>query len=381
MSIARVPQVALTTITVGSAHACGLTTAGTAFCWGANDVGQLGIGTAERVDAGPVASTLVFSSISAGASHTCAVTAAGDIYCWGLNLDLALGNASTREECDGWPCSRAPIRVATTAKFDSVSAGYSHTCGLSRGLAFCWGRNDRLQLGRSSAGERCDGVPCSSIPMIVEGSSTFSSISAGGDHTCGVASGSAAGRVHCWGSNQFGQLARDSTARASAAPVVVAVAERLASVDAGGLHTCATSVTGRGFCWGRNAAGESGSSAPSYLTTPVPVIGNHRFAAISAGGTHSCGIATSRLVLCWGSNVDARLGVADDRTQERCARIPCSPAPLPSARSNLDQVVAGGTFSCGRSGLRTECWGTGTTSARTTASHTRREAARQTRSR
>ena len=38
-------RLTFTQVTVGIFHSCGLTTAGFAFCWGANDVGQLGLGT------------------------------------------------------------------------------------------------------------------------------------------------------------------------------------------------------------------------------------------------------------------------------------------------------------------------------------------------
>jgi alpha-tubulin suppressor-like RCC1 family protein len=41
--------------------------------------------------------------------------------------------------------------VRTEMKFTTVSAGFTHTCGLVRdGSAWCWGANDTAQLGDGS---------------------------------------------------------------------------------------------------------------------------------------------------------------------------------------------------------------------------------------
>ena len=43
-------------VTAGTDHTCGVTTAGAAYCWGANDSGQLGDGTMiDRLSPVPVA--------------------------------------------------------------------------------------------------------------------------------------------------------------------------------------------------------------------------------------------------------------------------------------------------------------------------------------
>jgi alpha-tubulin suppressor-like RCC1 family protein len=200
------------------------------------------------VKTGPVAvaTTEAFVAISAGANHTCALTPEGVAYCWGLNLTGELGQVIVADRCDGFPCNRRPVRVETTTRFDSISAGFGHTCALRGSRAFCWGRNDRGQLGSARADDLCEGVPCNASPVRVEGVEDFSSIAAGGDHTCGIADGA----LYCWGSNQYGQLGLDSSIERSARPLSVPLPERAASVAARGLRTCVTTASGRRTCWG-----------------------------------------------------------------------------------------------------------------------------------
>jgi alpha-tubulin suppressor-like RCC1 family protein len=79
---------------VGGAHACGLTSDGSAFCWGNNSFGQLGDSTTIQRDVPTaVAGGLKFSALSAGYAHTCALAKPdGGVVCWGLNQAGELGN-------------------------------------------------------------------------------------------------------------------------------------------------------------------------------------------------------------------------------------------------------------------------------------------------
>ncbi len=84
-----------TAVTAGGNFTCGLATDGRAYCWGGNEVGQLGDGsTTDRSVPAPVAGGLAFATISAGGPQVCAITTSGVTYCWGGNAEGELGDGT-----------------------------------------------------------------------------------------------------------------------------------------------------------------------------------------------------------------------------------------------------------------------------------------------
>jgi alpha-tubulin suppressor-like RCC1 family protein len=183
-------------------YTCALTTAGQAYCWGDNGGGQLGIGVQDQAAhsaPAPVSGVVVFASLSAGlGSHTCGLTSAGSAFCWGANAFGALG--------DGTTASRfSPVPVGGGIVFAQIIAGgfIGHTCGVTgSGKAYCWGENE---VGAIGDGTLLDPL----APSAVAGGHSFSSLDAGFRHTCGRTT---AGVLYCWGSNGAGQLGVNSTA-------------------------------------------------------------------------------------------------------------------------------------------------------------------------
>ncbi|HKE91305.1 MAG TPA: hypothetical protein VKB45_13295 [Gemmatimonadales bacterium] len=199
-------------------------------CMGMNFEGELGYGPIEYFSWDPIyhhpdgfklpvgyADTsgnaigegIPLSGLAAGRAHTCAFDATG-VVCWGSNSSGQLGQPAYSFNGHGYPI-RASVGVALV----TLTAGGEHTCGLTAGgAAYCWGSNSNGQLGNGTIG----GSNSAAAP--VGGGLTFVSLSAGGYHTCGVTPD---GAIYCWGANASGQLG-DGTQTDRAVPTRVSEA-------------------------------------------------------------------------------------------------------------------------------------------------------------
>jgi alpha-tubulin suppressor-like RCC1 family protein len=295
-------------VVAGRIHTCGLSVAGDAYCWGSNFVGSLGDGsgldslTPSAVTAPSVG--IQYSSISASNDHTCVISLAKDAYCWGENGTGQLGDNSIIQR-------NTPVKVSDPVSgpeaYSSISAGYSHTCAIAaNGKTYCWGENADGELGDA-------GNIDSSIPVLVNtGVVAYTSIAAGNNFSCGI---QANGSAYCWGSNGNGNLG-DNTINDSNTPVLVndpiAGAVKYSSIVAGGFHTCATSLAGDAYCWGYNFDGELGDGANSNIEIPTlvspPTGGAVLYSGLDVGTFHSCAISTTGNAYCWGFGSNGRLG-------------------------------------------------------------------------
>ena len=192
----------------GNSHLCGLDSLQIAWCWGRNDLGQAGNATFNDIaPPAPVIGGLAFVQFVAGADHSCGRTAGLEVWCWGSN---ALGQIGP----DGGTASAVPVRVPLPPA-DTLVATRDHSCILSEGEAWCWGADTYGQLGQ--------GNPSGSSPQPRQISGLrFQSISAGGHHTCGI---SEAGEAWCWGRNRYGGLGHGGYGDSSS-PVKVAYQRR-----------------------------------------------------------------------------------------------------------------------------------------------------------
>lgn len=281
---------------------------------------------------------------------SCALGQTGTLWCWG-----ELGWTARQEHQSRW----VPARSGSPLAFQQVVGGTLHLCGLTTGRrAYCFGLNNAGQVG----------VPLTSslsfLPDSVRTTQTFNSLTAGGEHTCGL---TATGAAWCWGANTYGQLGTGTTT-SSTVPVLVAGGHTFAQLSAGGLHTCGVRTDGVALCWGANmelgtalgTGGQLGDGTTTNRTSPVMVSGSHVFAQVAAGGAHTCGRLTSGAIRCWGLNTSSQLGGAVPAATAQSL----TPALVPGLSGQADVQSAGNATCARNSAGATSCWGQITATAR-----------------
>ncbi|KAI7840642.1 hypothetical protein COHA_005663 [Chlorella ohadii] len=243
-------------VCAGYDHTCGLDASGRAHCWGC---------------------------LSSSSNIICAAAPAGN------NGAGSLGAGLDAE------ASQTPVEAAGNHTFASLSCGVYHTCGLDdENRAWCWGSSVFGELGSgSNPGENEDGFE--SEPVAVAGEHAFASISAGYSHTCGLTLNSSA--LLCWGESPGnGQgltprtLLTEPTEPAWAADSGLSFVAVSTADDA----TCALDDDSNIWCFGGGSTYDPAYNAAdgTASATPVKLAGGHSFLALgTAHVLHMCAIA------------------------------------------------------------------------------------------
>ena len=252
-------------VATGTAHTCAIASDETLYCWGRDETGRLGTGTPvddrTRVEITGGGSTIdTFVAVAAGDAHTCAVTADGaNGWCWGsfssgqLNGGTS-GNSAPRPV--GIPVSDENYTTTT------IAAGGAHSCAFVSANQIsgmrCWGSDSSGQLGHASA----------PIVQQVENLSSVNIITTGFEHTCAIQQEGVDRMAYCWGDNVRGQLGHTENSTTVPTAVSGGFTDWIA-ISAGKEHTCGIAEDTI-YCWGRNNADQLGNPAAGGAT-PTPI--------------------------------------------------------------------------------------------------------------
>ena len=373
-------------VTIGTDHTCAKKTDGTLWCWGKNDMGQLGIGTTNNsptpTQVGPSILGNDVMDVELADSISYARKRDGTIWSWGLYVTVPSIAGAVRCDANDATCgvnetqesSPADCRTATCGDGKcmrnetsqncpsdckmavQVAVGGGHSCARkSDGTLWCWGGNYCGQLGIN----QFSGVYAAKPLPMQAGAFTIDSdvaeVALGGkqfvtdplgprhEHSCALKKD---GSLWCWGNNDYGQLGNATTTSASIpVPTPPILGNDVAEVSLGWYHTCARKTDNTAWCWGANSMGQLGNGTTSNVPFPVQVglntLGSN-VAQIRAGGETTCARKTDGTVWCWGR------GTIDIANPQQVAGL----------GNTVVDIAVGSSHACARKNDGTLwCWG------------------------
>jgi alpha-tubulin suppressor-like RCC1 family protein len=276
-------------IAVAAGHGCAADTLGDVYCWGLNDDGAVQPGGDSRVLAptkivlpGPA------DEVSAGKTFTCArMTGSGDVYCWGDNDIGQLGQGPA-------DMSRTIHHIAAIPASAQIAVGSDHACSRSvvDGTIWCWGRNTNGQTGQSTS-LSCKNGPCT-LPKQVGAITGSKTVVVGHQSACII---DASDHLLCWGKNSYGQLGINSTAMTST-PTMVQIGT-VRSVDISSRVMCAIDSMQRMWCAGEGENGQIGNGGFDQTLVPSQLFIN-KPTSISTTAYGACATTEDNSLACWG---------------------------------------------------------------------------------
>jgi alpha-tubulin suppressor-like RCC1 family protein len=370
-------------ISAGSSHTIAIRSDSTLWAWGYNNVGQVGLGdTSNRSSPVQIGSVNTWSKVSAGSSQSFAIRSDASLYAWGLNVSFG-------ELGDGTVINKSsPVQVGSPTSWTQIAVGSSFTGGIDTlGRLYTWGYNLQGQLGSGVTAYR-------SAPVQVTGNS-WNFIAAGQNAMAGI---DTLGKLYTWGNNAQGEFGDNSaTTVTRSSPVILSGTSSWSSVTAGtqtvfaittanalwawGVGTSGTlgdntivskssavavaggatyvkaypsqhalAITTTTFslqAWGLGTSGQLGdntvvtksspiavgTSIPTILSAPA-IIGASSWTSVSAGGSHSTAIRTDGGLFTWGLNGNGQLGLSDTINRSSPVQVGTSSWVAVSAGSN-----------------------------------------------
>jgi alpha-tubulin suppressor-like RCC1 family protein len=313
----------------------GLKNDGSAWMWGDDQYGGLGINGAGGTDlcrSSPVSVVGNHSFVKIGyhsgnQGNSGALKSNGQFWGWGLNTVGNIGNNSNLHRS-------SPVAATGAHSFIDI-AGYgsqmtgNNSYGLKAdGSIWAWGMQIDGQLGNENANPS----QARSSPVSVVGNHSFIFLVGGGGLKVDGSSWN-------WGYNTYGQLGDNTTAPKSS-PVSVVGNHSFIYIVKTAYGSAAKKYDGTVWCWGGtvgSSEGTNGDNTNNPRSSPVSVVGNHSFYKIGCCSNGVFGLKSDGTVWAWGNNT---YGTVGDNTNINRS----SPVSVVGNHSFVDIAQAGASF-------------------------------------
>lgn len=289
---------AVEALTLGSWHSCALVDDGHVWCWGSNLHGQLGnpeVGHVSHLPPQRVAGLDGVSAIEATQDTTCAVVG-GDVYCWGKN-ELGQLGLGVRGEVSG--LHRVLLPAGSIVR--ELSGTSDTFCAIAevedRHTVYCW--------GRLLNGQPWYGVNGVATPQAIGGFSDAPRLGAiaTGTYTACVATEDGM-EVRCWGGNSDVSIGNGEYGNSMVAKTVSSTLTTPVTSISNRSFPC-TTADGTVQCWGNLQAYEPAAN----VAVPTIILGLDGHALTqSQGWKHQCFHRDGGVVDCRGYNNYFELG-------------------------------------------------------------------------
>ena len=281
-------------ISFGNGTVAAIKQDGALYTWGANDIGQMGIGT---ITAGMSTETQIgnsnnWQSVSAGHYYMLAIKTDGTLWAWGANFNGQLG--------DGTKINKSsPIQIGTDTNWQIVYSGDRNASAIkTNGTLWAWGDNTDGQFGDGTTTEKL-------IPTQIGIETNWMSISIGDNTVLALKTN---GTLWAWGSNSSGQLGNGNFWGAYYTPAQIGTDTNWQKIFSTWASSYAIKTNGTLWSWGSNQSGILGNGNTTNLNIPAQMGADNNWAHVDGHYTHITAIKTTGTLWSWGTNDYGQLG-------------------------------------------------------------------------
>jgi len=358
-------------VAAGVGHTLMIDADGNVWAWGANEFGQLGIGSSDDQTAPCQIDTLTgIIAVAAGDTHSVALDGDGNVWVWGNNDKYQLGLGTTEN-------SNIPVKLTTISGVKVISAAGNYSLAVKTdGTLWSWGEACKANLNYGTSGidgqtpgQMKYGTPSPAVNHYYEnvksaaasrnfyavlfadgtisrsgyfidnvGARTYwtmlsnpglmgvQAVSAGDDFLIALLED---GTVAVLGDNSQGQYGNGTrinpTPATAAAYKKVSELDEVVAISAGGAHGLALRADGSVWGWGQNDKGQLGNGNMATQLLPVAATGVAGIKAIDAGRLYSIVLAddvsATIKAYAFGANDQGQLGIGNTVSSTVAKRI------------------------------------------------------------